>query len=129
MEGGEDIITEIFDQILHEYNRKKRGQKINEFQISQDSVVVVASYYLGGKNKVTKEFYLFVTWPSGDINLWVVSRSGMGNEKLNVENLNYQGLQGRSINPKDLRKSFWFQSNRRLVLRRAHWRVRLANIL
>jgi hypothetical protein len=80
--GGAERLhyREVLDRILHEYNRKKRGQKINELQISQDSVVV-ASYYIGGKNKVTKEFYLFVTWPSGDINLWVVSRSGMGNEK------------------------------------------------
>ncbi len=44
-------------------------------------------YYHGGKNKVTKEFYLFVTRPSGEINLWVVSRSGMGNEKFELGKL------------------------------------------
>lgn len=71
---------EVLDRSLQEYNRKRRGQKKRNIQISQDSVMV-ASHYFGGKNKVTKEFYLFVNWPSGEINLWVVSRSGMGNEK------------------------------------------------
>jgi hypothetical protein len=71
---------EVLDRTLRDYNRSKRGRRKKNLQISQDSVAV-ASYYLGGKNRITKEFYLFVDYDSSGINLWVVSRSGMGNEK------------------------------------------------
>ncbi|MBK9037912.1 MAG: hypothetical protein IPL83_01930 [Bdellovibrionales bacterium] len=71
---------EVLDRALRDYNRNKRGRRKQSLQISQESVAV-ASYYLGGKNRITKEFYLFVDYDSSGINLWVVSRSGMGNEK------------------------------------------------
>ncbi|MBK7842816.1 MAG: hypothetical protein IPJ71_03840 [Bdellovibrionales bacterium] len=79
---------EVLDQSLQEYNRKRRGQKKKDLQISQDSVMV-GSHYFGGKNKITKEYFLFVDWPSSDINLWVVSRSGMGNEKFESGKLEF----------------------------------------
>lgn len=73
-------LKEVLDRTLQEYNRSRRGRRDRNLQIPQESVVVV-SYYFGGKNKITKEFYFFVSKSSSEINLWVVSRSGMGNEK------------------------------------------------
>lgn len=71
---------EVLGRYVDEYMRKKRGRRNEISAISQESVVV-GRHYFGGRNKITKEFYLIVDWPSGEIKLWVVSRSGMGNEK------------------------------------------------